>query len=138
MFRALLAGAHISEILLHRSEDIFGPYQSMQMPQASSQRQCGIPPLNSLIQVAEMPESECSVCLRMYPGIKSHIARSERSMNALVVKSNCVFQMVSGGEQPTSSIGGLPQSVMCILQQRRVFRALRAPHQFFGNLRGGP
>jgi hypothetical protein len=90
----LLDSTCFSPILTQITDTKFDISQSKGMGQPLSQRERFIAPLESLVGIAELPQSESRVAQAHCSGIKPEIAEGERRMALRVIDGDRQFKML--------------------------------------------
>src|SRR5216683_3550484 len=108
--RSLLSCACFPPRLTEYADKIFGKSQTMGIGQPLSQRERFIAPLESLVRVAKLPQSQARVRQAPYPGINS-IAEGERPLALRIIEEDRHPKMLPGRKQHSHPEQGASQSV---------------------------
>jgi hypothetical protein len=91
--RIFLNRACVSSVLMQNADKKFGKGQTKGMGQPLSQHERFLAPFESLVRVAELPQSPGRVCESNHPGLSSGIVEQERPMALRIIDGDRVFQM---------------------------------------------
>src|SRR5258708_30106245 len=77
------------------------------MRQPLSHRERFIAPPESLVRIAELPQSPCGDRQANYPGISPGIAEGQRPMARRFIEGDRAFEMFSGAKELAHKVQGL-------------------------------
>jgi hypothetical protein len=104
---SLLSCACFPPILTQNADKKLGKNQTMGMGQPLSQRERFIAPLESLVRIAKVPQSDGGVRQAIYARISPAIAEGERSMALRIIEGDRYFVMFPGGKELPHPVRGI-------------------------------
>ena len=104
--RGLLSRAYFPPILTQHDDKVLSKSQVKGMGQLLSRRERFVAPLESLVRIAELPQSPGRVREVMYPGISPGIAEDERPMALSIIEGDYVFETFPGSEELAHPVQG--------------------------------
>src|SRR6266705_808577 len=106
----------VSSILMQKADKKLGKGQTKGVGQPVSQRERFIALLESLVRIAELPQSPGGVCKANHAGISAAIAEDERPMALGIIDSDRVFEMFPDANELAHPVQDHPASHLCVYQ----------------------